>query len=683
MRAAQRVLLATLGVVALFLGALLLGSCGDSTGKGRSEGASAPIDVARSFLRAVREGRSADALALAAAGDASQRRAIEAFSELAGTVSELTTVAELRFPEFARRLRGEAGGVLPMAGIEARLSGMPVVIEGDTATVGGPSGIELKRLGSEWKVDISGGGAVNGAAISEAGRATHEFRALAESIRAGRYSSDDALQRAFDGVALLLGLPDADLSDRPERAMSARQERCAAWVKELLASSESVWTRLLRGKTKTAYAAPMLVLFARTFLPADASGTTASGHHYNSRTESVNVDLSFSEDIRRRVGAEGDLLEAYVIAHLVGHHVQSQLGLLDMVRGASRQSDAAGFRRLMDRVELHADYLAGVWAHHAEMSGLFRRGDLETVMRAVSELGDERLRSVVKGRIVPDSFTHGSLAQRVAWFRHGLETGDMGRLDVFGAGEPPATGSLDSPARDAGRPEEPQRKDDAPGMQRAAEAAPSALGALRPPTTDERVLALASELASWRPKIFAAFRPLGPEERKARRPGPRPQGVVVYEPVGTVLELRPRFRWLQPDGDGRERVVRLMDERGVLLFQGSSSGSSLDYPASAPDLSPGSRYVWSLDRGVGAQGKRLTHRAFAVAAMPESAAFEEARTALELGAGELAPLLLASWALRRGLLVESARAARAYVASHPGDVAAEETLEFVLDQIAR
>ncbi|MBA3572984.1 MAG: neutral zinc metallopeptidase, partial [Pyrinomonadaceae bacterium] len=149
--------------------------------------------------------------------------------------------------------------------------------------------------------------------------------------------------------------------------------------------------------------------------------------------EKLYVDLSFYRELRTRFRAPGDFAQAYVIAHEIGHHVQHLLGTMDQVDSARRRRSEAEANQLSVRLELQADFLAGVWAHHAQKRGVLEQGDVEEALTAASAIGDDRLQGESQGYVVPDSFTHGTSEQRISWFRKGLETGDIRQGDTFGA----------------------------------------------------------------------------------------------------------------------------------------------------------------------------------------------------------------------------------------------------------
>ena len=160
------------------------------------------------------------------------------------------------------------------------------------------------------------------------------------------------------------------------------------------------------------------------------------GPFYCPADEKVYIDLSFYQEMRERFHAPGEFAQAYVIAHEVGHHVQNQLGISDKMRAMRERLSETQYNHLSVRLELQADFFAGVWAHHADRSRhILEPGDLETALNAASAIGDDRLQRQSRGYVVPDSFTHGTSAQRVRWFRKGFETGDMRQGDTFAATE--------------------------------------------------------------------------------------------------------------------------------------------------------------------------------------------------------------------------------------------------------
>jgi hypothetical protein len=181
-----------------------------------------------------------------------------------------------------------------------------------------------------------------------------------------------------------------------------------------------------------AYRKPTLVLFRDAAQSACGFQSAAVGPFYCPLDEKVYIDLTFYEDMRRRLGAPGDFAQAYVIAHEVGHHVQKLLGISDRVRAAQERVGAAEANDLSVRLELQADFLAGVWAHHAERNWqILEEGDVEEALNAAAAIGDDRLQRKSQGYVVPESFTHGTSEQRVRWFKTGFAADSIGDCDTF------------------------------------------------------------------------------------------------------------------------------------------------------------------------------------------------------------------------------------------------------------
>jgi predicted metalloprotease len=218
-----------------------------------------------------------------------------------------------------------------------------------------------------------------------------------------------------------------------ETTLSAHDREMGQFVSTVLASIEDVWRARFREMGRT-YVEPKLVLFSGQIDSACGYAGASAGPFYCPGDSKVYIDLSFFEDMQRRLGAQGDFALAYVIAHEVGHHVQNLLGISDQVqarRGRLSEKDA---NKLSVRLELQADFLAGVWAHYANLEqGYLEAGDIEEGMNAASAVGDDRIMKQSQGYVVPDAFTHGTSEQRVRWFRKGLQTGDIRQGDTFGA----------------------------------------------------------------------------------------------------------------------------------------------------------------------------------------------------------------------------------------------------------
>lgn len=212
---------------------------------------------------------------------------------------------------------------------------------------------------------------------------------------------------------------------------SAEEQELVDFVAVVLADTEETWHGLFREAGGT-YQEPTLVLFRGAVSSACGLGQAAMGPFYCPGDNKVYIDLSFYSDLKHRFKAPGDFAQAYVIAHEVGHHVQTLLGISQKVHDARRRAGETEANQLSVRLELQADCFAGVWAHHAHRSRqLLEEGDVDEGLAAASAIGDDRLQKQSQGYVSPDSFTHGSSAQRVKWFRHGLERGEMGACDTF------------------------------------------------------------------------------------------------------------------------------------------------------------------------------------------------------------------------------------------------------------
>jgi predicted metalloprotease len=214
---------------------------------------------------------------------------------------------------------------------------------------------------------------------------------------------------------------------------SAGDDELADFVSVVLADTEDTWKEQFRKMGKT-YREPKLVLFSGAVESACGFAQAAVGPFYCPRDQKVYIDLSFYRDLRQRYNAPGDFAQAYVIAHEIGHHVQTLLGISEKVQGIRSRVGEKEANRLSVMMELQADCLAGVWAFHADRSRrILEEGDIEEALNAASSIGDDRLQRQSRGTVTPDSFTHGSSAQRVRWFRRGIENGDVGSCNTFRA----------------------------------------------------------------------------------------------------------------------------------------------------------------------------------------------------------------------------------------------------------
>ncbi len=211
-----------------------------------------------------------------------------------------------------------------------------------------------------------------------------------------------------------------------------RRDELADFVSVVLADTEDTWNAIF-ADGGARYREPRLVLFTDAVRSACGLSEAALGPFYCPADEKVYIDLSFYDELRNRYHAPGDFAQAYVIAHEVGHHVQKLLGISEQVARAQRAAGESTSNQLSVKLELQADCLAGVWAHHAQAArNILEEGDLEEGINAAAQIGDDRMQKRAMGYVVPDSFTHGSSAQRVHWFRQGFAGGDLDDCDTFG-----------------------------------------------------------------------------------------------------------------------------------------------------------------------------------------------------------------------------------------------------------
>lgn len=209
------------------------------------------------------------------------------------------------------------------------------------------------------------------------------------------------------------------------------------FVSAVLATTEDTWNTLFREELGQDYQEPTLVLFSGAVQSACGSARAAVGPFYCPLDRQVYIDLSFYQDLQNQLGAPGDFAQAYVIAHEVGHHVQTLLGISEEVSAAQQAAGQEEANALSVRLELQADCFSGVWAHHLPRDQTspvaIQAGDIEEALNAASAIGDDRLQRQTQGQVVPESFTHGTSAQRVRWFQQGYRSGEMRQCDTFGA----------------------------------------------------------------------------------------------------------------------------------------------------------------------------------------------------------------------------------------------------------
>ncbi|MBE7175648.1 MAG: zinc metallopeptidase [Mucilaginibacter polytrichastri] len=242
-------------------------------------------------------------------------------------------------------------------------------------------------------------------------------------------------------IAILLGKDPSQLLAMLDQGGQATEQRDPAapdpdsmkvkFVKVVLADTEDVWDSLFRVQGQT-YQKPRLVLFTGEVQSACGGATAATGPFYCPGDSKVYIDLSFYDELKNRFKASGDFAEAYVIAHEVGHHIQNLLGTSEKVQRQRNRLSEKEYNKLSVKLELQADFYAGLWAHHDQKTKhILEEGDIEEALNAANAIGDDRLQEQMQGRVTPDSFTHGTSAQRMYWFKKGFETGDIRQGDTF------------------------------------------------------------------------------------------------------------------------------------------------------------------------------------------------------------------------------------------------------------
>lgn len=237
-----------------------------------------------------------------------------------------------------------------------------------------------------------------------------------------------------DPGAVLDSLQNANQgSDTPYEETAAEKE-LADFVSVVLADTETVWTGVFSELGKE-YSEPTLVLYSDSVESACGVAGASTGPFYCPSDNNLYIDLSFFSELRDRFQAPGDFAMAYVVAHEVGHHVQTLLGVTDQLQTLRQQLSEADYNEYSVRFELQADYLAGVWASRAQGRGLLEEGDLEEALKAANAIGDDRIQREAQGYVVPDSFTHGTSEQRMRWFKKGFDAGNLDDWDTFGAAE--------------------------------------------------------------------------------------------------------------------------------------------------------------------------------------------------------------------------------------------------------
>jgi len=266
-----------------------------------------------------------------------------------------------------------------------------------------------------------------------------------EDRRGGRSVSPGLVGGGLGGliltlIAIFLGVDPAIIeqvaprdggSSSPTQTTSQPKDEMGQFVSVVLADTEDTWNPLFRQMGRN-YREPKLVLFENSVQSACGYASSAVGPFYCPPDQKVYLDLSFFRDLKNKLGAPGDFAQAYVIAHEVGHHVQNLIGISDEVRRVQNGVGQVQANQLSVRLELQADCFAGIWAHHAQRQRqIIEQGDVEEAMNAAASIGDDRLQKQAKGYVVPESFTHGSSAQRVKWFKRGIQTGKVDACNTF------------------------------------------------------------------------------------------------------------------------------------------------------------------------------------------------------------------------------------------------------------
>ena len=233
----------------------------------------------------------------------------------------------------------------------------------------------------------------------------------------------------YDLTALLEGsTPVTQQQQRPVN--SAQDNEDAKFTKVILATTEETWDTLFQKMGKQ-YVPPKLVMYRNYTSTSCGTGQSAMGPFYCPADQTVYIDLSFYDDMKTKLGAGGDFAQGYVIAHEVGHHIQKLLGIEPKVRQMQQGASQAQANQLSVKMELQADCFAGVWGHYVQQQNMLEVGDLQKALNAAEAIGDDRLQQKSQGRVVPDSFTHGTSQQRYSWFKRGFDSGNPGDCNTF------------------------------------------------------------------------------------------------------------------------------------------------------------------------------------------------------------------------------------------------------------
>lgn len=242
------------------------------------------------------------------------------------------------------------------------------------------------------------------------------------------------------GIVFFVGNPSALFgpsngltSNQSQYQATAEEQELYAFVEVVMAETEDVWNRIY-SENGANYKEPQLVIFNRSVNSGCGSASSAMGPFYCPADQSAYIDLSFYKELSSQFGAPGDFAMAYVIAHEVGHHVQNLMGTSDKVHAARSRLSQEEYNQLSVKLELQADFYAGLWAHYADKTkDILEDGDIEEALRAAEAIGDDNIQEKFQGSVNPESFTHGTSAQRMRWFKKGYQTGDLSQGDTFNA----------------------------------------------------------------------------------------------------------------------------------------------------------------------------------------------------------------------------------------------------------
>lgn len=238
----------------------------------------------------------------------------------------------------------------------------------------------------------------------------------------------------YDLTGLLTGGEVAPTSQQQQRSVSPNEDEAAKFTRVMLATTEDTWGKLFQQMNKQ-YVAPKLVMYRGATRTGCGTGQSVMGPFYCPADQTVYIDLSFYDEMKTKLGAGGDFAQGYVIAHEVGHHVQKLLGIEPKVREMQQGASQTQVNQLSVKMELQADCFAGVWGHYMQQENILEVGDLQEALNAAEAIGDDRLQQKSQGRVVPDSFTHGTSQQRYSWFKRGFDGGNPGQCNTFASNQ--------------------------------------------------------------------------------------------------------------------------------------------------------------------------------------------------------------------------------------------------------